>query len=333
MEGCVVMTVRGYTVDGGGLRLLTRPVQALAPGQVLVEITAAGVCGTDLKALAPGSSLLHRTSGFFAGHEGVGTVVAVGDEVSWLVAGDEVLLYSYEGCLACFDCLRGEPKFCPETRATSVGRDGTWATHMVTAAESCRRLPDGFDAIDGAVLACTGGAAAAAVGKTGAIPGDRALVVGLGPLGSAVAQLLTGIGMIVHAAEPNKARLAHAREQGWIVGPAVGTDFPVVVETSGSQAGRSAAVGSAGADATVVFVGLGAAAVDLAIDATIRRQLTLRGSHFWTLGAFDDIVALYRRAGVRPRSLVTRTYPFDEAANACRDALTAPGKFVLTFGR
>jgi L-iditol 2-dehydrogenase len=330
------MTVRGYTIDGGGLRLLTRPVRPPAPGQVLVEITAAGVCGSDLKAFAPGSSLLHQANGFFAGHEGVGTVVAVGDEVSWLVAGDEVLLYSYEGCLACADCQRGEPKYCTATRATSVGRDGTWATHMLTAAESCRRLPPGFDAVDGAVLACTGGTAAAAVAKTGAIPGDRALVVGLGPLGSAVAQLLTGIGMIVHAAEPNKARLAHAREQGWIAGPAVGVaadDFPVVVETSGSQAGRSAAVGSAGADATVVFVGLGAAAVDLAIDATIRRQLTLRGSHFWPLGAFDEIVALYRRAGVRPGSLVTRTYPLDDAATACRDAVTAVGKIVLTYGR
>jgi L-iditol 2-dehydrogenase len=326
------MTVRGYTVDGGGLRLLTRSMPAPASGQVLVEITTAGVCGSDLKAFAPDSSLLHRASGFFAGHEGVGTVVAVGDEVSWLVAGDEVLLYSYEGCGSCFDCQRGEPKYCPETKATSVGRDGTWATHMLTAAASCRRIPPGFDAIDGAVLACTGGTAAAAVAKTGAIPGDRALVVGLGPLGSAVAQLLTGIGMVVHAAEPNKARLTHAREQGWIAGPGAGADFPVVVETSGSQAGRSAAVGCAGTDATVVFVGLGAAASDLAVDATIRRELTLRGSHFWTLGAFDDIVALYRRAGVRPGSLVTRTYPLDEAATACRDAVAAVGKLVLRPG-
>jgi alcohol dehydrogenase, propanol-preferring len=326
------MTVRGYTVDGGGLRQLTRPMPTPAPGQVLVEITAAGVCGSDLKAFAPGSSLLHRTSGFFAGHEGVGTVLEVGDEVSWLVAGDEVLLYSYEGCLVCFECQRGEPKYCSETRATSVGRDGTWATHMLTVAESCRRLPQGFDAIDGAVLACTGGTAASAVAKAEAIPGDRALVVGLGPLGSAVAQLLTGIGMVVHAAEPNKARMTHAREQGWVAGPSVNVDFPVVVETSGSQAGRSAAVGSAGIDATVVFVGLGAPATEIAIDATIRRELTLRGSHFWTLGAFDDIVALYRRAGVRPGSLVTRTYPLDEAATACRDAVTAVGKLVLRPG-
>ena len=84
--------------------------------------------------------------------------------------------------------------------------------------------------------------------------------------------------------------------------------------------------------ATVVFVGLGAAASDLAIDATIRRELTLRGSHFWTLGAFDDIVALYRRAGVRPGSLVTRMYPLDEAATACRDAVAAVGKLVLRPG-
>ena len=207
------MTVRGYAVDGDGLRQLTRPMPAPAPGQVLVEITAAGVCGSDLKAFSPGSSLLHRTSGLFAGHEGVGAVLEVGDEVSWLVAGDEVLLYSYEGCQTCSECQRGEPKFCTETRATSVGRDGTWATHMLTAAASCRRLPHGFNAVDGAVLACTGGTAAAAVAKTGATPGDRALVVGLGPLGSAVAQLLTGIGMVVHAAEPNKARMTHARDQ------------------------------------------------------------------------------------------------------------------------
>jgi threonine dehydrogenase-like Zn-dependent dehydrogenase len=155
------------------------------------------------------------------------------------------------------------------------------------------------------------------------------LLLGAGPLGCAVAQLLAGLGATVHAVDPNPARLDFAIEQGWVAAAAGDGGFPVVIETSGSEAGRAHAVRAAASGATVVFVGLGAAETGLNIDTVIRRELKLTGSHFWTLGAFASITELYRQAGARPRDLVTGRYSLGDIELACHDAVTATGKLVL----
>jgi threonine dehydrogenase-like Zn-dependent dehydrogenase len=158
------------------------------------------------------------------------------------------------------------------------------------------------------------------------------LVVGLGPLGGAVAQLLTGLGSTVSGAEPNPARLAHALGRGWVASaaePALDGGYPVVVETTGSAAGRDRAVRAAATGGTVVLVGLGAATAELPVDVTNRRELTQRGSHFWGLSTLDDIVGLYARAGARPADLVTTEYSLTDLAVACGDAATVAGKVVV----
>jgi propanol-preferring alcohol dehydrogenase len=327
------LNITGMVIEGGTLRAVQRPLPEPTGTQVLVRVTVAGICGSDLKALHAAPSTLRRQPGLFGGHEGAGVIIATGPAAA-LAVGDEVLVYSYEGCQECAQCRAGEPKFCAAVKATSVGRDGTWATHMLVEAASCVRLPAGFDLPDAAVLACTGGTAAAAVLKAGEItPGAEALLIGAGPLGAAVAQLLTGLGARVHALDPNAGRIAFAQEKGWLAGPpGQRGGFPLVIETSGSEAGRAKAVESAASGAKVVFVGLGTAHTTLDIDATIRRELVLTGSHFWTLGAFPDITGLYQRAGAKPSDLVTGHYDLADVGAACEAAVTATGKLVLRTG-
>lgn len=325
----------GYAPTSGGLRSVTRSLARPAPHEVLVELRAAGICGSDLKALAAGA-----TRDVVAGHEGAGVVVAVGERVDTLAPGAEVMVYSYEGCQECPACQNREPKFCPTARATSVGRDGTWASHILIGAASCLPLPAGMDSTDAAVLACTGGTAAAAVLKAADVvarasaAGSRALVIGAGPLGCAVAQLLHGSGVAVDATDLNAARLAFGASQNWFTAIDTMTDgaYPLVVETSGSGGGRDAAVRAAAFGATVVFVGLGAGEQALPVELVIRRELRLVGTHFWTRGALADIVELYRRSGSRPGAVVTGEYPLAELPAACAAAPHAPGKLIVRVG-
>ncbi len=326
------MKVTGLVADGARLREERRDLPAPQGTQVLVGLEVAGICGSDLKMLHAAATTLRREAGLFAGHEGAGIVLAAGPQAR-LAAGDRVLVYSYEGCQTCAQCLGGEPKFCPQARATTVGRDGTWATHFLVEQASCVPLPGDLDLFDAAVLACTGGTAAAAVLKAGPIAhGMPALVFGAGPLGCAVAQLLTGLGATVHAADPNAGRVAFARERGWVAGVAGQDTYPLVVETSGSQPGRAAAVTRAASGGRVVFAGLGATESTVDIDATIRRELTLTGSHFWRLNDFGRITELYRAANAKPADLVTGRYSLANAQQACHDAATATGKLVLLTG-
>jgi D-arabinose 1-dehydrogenase-like Zn-dependent alcohol dehydrogenase len=325
------MTVlTGYAPASGTVRPVSRSLPSPAPHEVLVRVSVAGICGSDLKALAAGA-----TGDVVAGHEGAGVVVAVGERVTTVAPGTEVLIYSYEGCRECASCAGGEPKFCRDARATSVGRDGTWASHVLIAATSCLPIPSGMDSADGAVLACTGGTAGAAVLKAGdaivRAQGARALVVGAGPLGCAVAQLLHGCGVAVDAMDLNARRLAFGADRGWLTAIEAADDgaYPLVVETSGSGGGRQSAVLAAAHAATVVLVGLGASDQALPVEAVIRRELRLVGAHFWTLGALPEIVELYRRGGSRPAAVVGGEYSLAELPEACAAAPQAPGKLIV----
>ena len=325
--------VTGYAPTSGTLRPVSRSLPDPAPHEVLVEVRVAGICGSDLKALAAGT-----TGDMVAGHEGAGVVLAVGEQVTTVAPGTEVLIYSYEGCRDCPSCARGEPKFCRSARATSVGRDGTWASHVLIAASSCLPIPSGMDSADAAVLACTGGTAAAAVLKAGdAIAlarGARALVVGAGPLGCAVAQLLHGCGVGVDATDLNAWRLAFGADRGWFNAIEAADDgaYSLVVETSGSGGGRQGAVRAGAHGATVVFVGLGASEQSLPVEAVIRRELRLIGTHFWTMGALPEIVELYRRGGSRPSAVVSGEYSLAELPEACAAAPHVPGKLIVRLG-
>jgi alcohol dehydrogenase len=195
-----------------------------------------------------------------------------------------------------------------------------------------------MDIADAAVLACTGGTAGAAVLKARDVVGSaaqaRAMVVGAGPLGCAVAQLLHGCGVAVHAVDLNKQRLAFGAERGWFTAVDVvdAAAYPLVVETSGSDAGRRDAMRAAAYGATVVLVGLGASEQALPVESLIRRELRLVGTHFWTVGELPEIVELYRRGGSRPAAVVSEQYSLAQLPQACAAATHAPGKLIVRTG-
>ena len=327
----------GLTLSGDWqFALERRELAEPGPGDVLVEIDVAGICGSDvhMAAYTADEDRQWRVPGVFGGHEGAGRVV-LAPASSTLRPGDAVLIYHYEACWECEACLAGYLQWCPRRRALSMDRDGAIARYVTVDARNCLPIPDGFTLDDGACLACTAGTAASAVMKVIDPLPARALVVGLGPLGLASAQILSGLGVEVSAIEPLAARREFALARGIVDTVERGEDgpfrgsWPVVVETSGSDGGRRAAIEAAGRGGRVALVGMGSADVELSAQRVIFSELLVSGSNIWPISAFPELIELYRRAQVRPGELVSRAYSLADAAEAMRAARAAPGKLVV----
>lgn len=164
-----------------GLELIERPVPEPGPGDVLLRVEAASICGTDLH--------LYRWDEWAAenlvpprilGHEVAGTVVGIGQGVTRVREGDLVGVESHLFCWACAQCRRGEMHLCRDLRVIGVHADGGFAEHMVIP-EANAVESNGLDPAIVALQEPMGNAVHAAFVEP--IEGRSVLVTGCGPIG------------------------------------------------------------------------------------------------------------------------------------------------------
>ncbi|WNI14881.1 zinc-binding dehydrogenase [Actinacidiphila sp. ITFR-21] len=231
------------------------------PGRVRVRLAAAGVCHSDLS-LSNGT--LRQPVPAVLGHEGAGTVVAVGEGVSRVAPGDRVVLNWAPACGSCHFCGLGEPWLCansgaaaavPYARLAADGSDlypglGTavFAEETVVAAEAVLPLPAGVPLADAALLGCAVLTGYGAVHHAAAVRGGETVAVfGVGGVGLAVLQSarIAGAGQIVAVdVSPAKEELARA---------AGATDFVVAGEDTARRIRKL--TGGYGVDAAIECVG------------------------------------------------------------------------------
>jgi S-(hydroxymethyl)glutathione dehydrogenase/alcohol dehydrogenase len=209
---------------GGQLELTQITLPDPGPGQVRVKLVAAGVCHSDLS-LATG--VLRAATPVVLGHEGAGTVVAVGEGVSKVAPGDPVVLNWAPACGHCHLCELGEPWLCENSYAASVEtyaalRDGTgvhpglgvaaFAEETVVSENAVIPVPQGVPLDAAALLGCAVLTGYGAVHNAARVrEGESAVVFGLGGVGLAVLQGLriAGAGPIVAVdVTPEKEELA-----------------------------------------------------------------------------------------------------------------------------
>lgn len=181
---------------GRPLALRERPVPRPAAGEVLVRVSACGVCRTDLH-LCDGELPDPRLP-VVPGHEVVGRVLATGAGVAGLVAGQRVgIPWLASACGRCRYCREGRENLCESARYTGYTEDGGFATHAIADARYVLALPDRYDDVHAAPLLCAG-----LIGhRAWTMTGD-ARVVGLYGFGAAahlIAQIAIAEGREVHA--------------------------------------------------------------------------------------------------------------------------------------
>ena len=196
--------------DDLSLRLDEVAVPVPGPGQVLVRIRAAGVCGTDLHILD--GMIKPDPYPMTLGHEAAGVVEMAGDGSS-MSSGDRVAVYNKLFCGWCKQCLAGRPNVC-DTLPGQLGfnMDGGDAEYVVVPERNLVPLPDAVDFATAAVLACAGMTAVHAAKLSGLRLGQTAIVDGIGGVGILVVQAArrTGGRVIAVADGPDKIQLAFA---------------------------------------------------------------------------------------------------------------------------
>ena len=208
--------MRGVVPLGGGrVEVREVPDPRPGPGEAVVALRNAGICGSDLHTAHRSWEEIGERQNLVIGHEASGVVAEVGAGVSPALVGTRVSVYHYRGCGLCRHCLAGEIVFCAGKRGYGWHEHGADADYLFTDARNCCPLPDELTHLDGSFLACAAGTAYAALRKLEAVPGaPTCAVVGLGPVGLAAAILARAMGWQVIGLDRVAKRRAYAEAQG-----------------------------------------------------------------------------------------------------------------------
>ena len=314
------------------------------PGEVLVQMTAAAVCGSDLHRYrhAPADP----PNEFTPGHEPVGVVKAVGPGVTGIDTGTRVVVYHRRGCGRCRYCLDGDIMLCPHgQRAHGFACDGADADAMVTDARCLLPLPDRFSDAEAAVLACNAGTAYAPLRRLGVSGRDVLAVSGLGPVGLCAVMMGRAMGARVVGIDPSAGRRALAAQLGasTTLDPTEGQlgrqvrevaprGADALVETSGNPAGHAAIVEVLGIGGRAAIVGMGADRPAVNACDLIWKQITLTGSNLYPYAQWDELLTFVAEHAVPIGAVISETMSIDDAPRAFQlaDGATT-GKIVFRW--
>ena len=216
--------------EADDMRVEKRPVPELGPGEVLLKVNVASICGTDLK-------VLHRTlqgqpaDEFIMGHEYAGTVAALGPGVNEFQIGDRVAVEVHKGCDRCENCIKGWYTSCLNYgdlakghRAKGLTCDGGFAEYAVNHINTLYRLPDNLT-FEQACMVTTAASPLWAIDLMGGyVAGETVLVLGPGPIGLIAVQLCKALGA-------ERVILSGTRDSRLEIGKQHGADFVINVRT------------------------------------------------------------------------------------------------------
>ena len=306
-----------------------------APGQAVIGVQRAGVCGTDVELFTGEMAYFrqgHTQYPVRPGHEWCGTVSAVGDGVdpAWLgvpVTGDTML-----GCGQCRRCLGGLHQVCEQRREVGIrgGWPGALAEQIAMPVSALRVLPPGMDATTGAMVEPAGGALRA-VRAAGLAPGDRLLVLGPGTMGLLAVMLALAQGAEVHVLGETPESLRLATELGasgaWRAGELPPLPLDAVIDCSTSAELPAQALDLVEPGKRVVYIGLAGRPSLADTRVMVLKDLTVTG----ILGASAGLagaIEMFSSGSVDPRPLVAATVGLAEVGAVLagsRPASAGPG--------
>jgi len=304
---------------------------------VVIKVTAAGICGTDKH------PLLEKGQATIPGHEIAGIVVEV-DKPSWLRVGDRVAINCHITCRACEHCLRGDLYFCDQLEVPGYEWDGGFAEYLLIPEDNCHPLPEDISDETGALIVDVLGTAFRGVKRAGLNPGDQVAVWGAGPIGFEAAAVATYLGARVTVFDMNPYRQdmaakynhpelildptdkdADAKILEWTKGKGIDVGFECV----GNEKAAHQALKMIKKRGTLAIIGV---SHSLTIDPweMIQRELTIYASRNFNTHEFNEMVVMIRK-GLWADKVVTHRYPLKDAEKAFQIFLSENcGKIILS---
>jgi propanol-preferring alcohol dehydrogenase len=339
-------TMKAAVLHGYGqpLQIEQVPVPTVGPGQILVKVAACGVCHTDLHAI-DGDWPVKATLPLIPGHEGVGTIVAVGAGVTHVHEGDRVgVPWLYTACGHCEYCYSGWETLCHAQQNTGYSVQGSFADYVLADPEYVGLIPDALSFVEAAPILCAGVTVYKGLKETEVKPGEWVVISGIGGLGHLAVQYAKAMGMYVVAVDISPEKLRLAKEVGAdVVIDATKEDPAAVVQsklggaqgvlvTAVSRTAFAQGVGMLRRRGTLALVGLPPGDFDLNIfDVTLNRK-TIRGSIVGTRQDLTESLAFAAAGKVKVHCHTERLENINQVF-ADLKAGQVEGRVVLDFDR
>ena len=282
------------------------PVPEPGHGDLLIKVTACGVCHSDLHAV-DGDWTPPPVIPLIPGHEVAGRIARIGEGVTGFKVGDHVgVPWMYSSCGTCEFCLGGMETICKQAEATGYTKPGGYAEYLVAPAAYVGRLPDDADPYALAPILCAGVTTYRGLKRTGARPGQWVTILGIGGLGHIAVQYAKAMGLRVAAVDVATEKLALAKALGADVlvnGAAVDAVAAIQDQIGGSHAAVVTAVASKAFEqailmlrpgGTVAYIGLPGGKNDeirTSISAITNWELSVRGSNVGTRQDLNEAIA------------------------------------------
>ena len=335
-----------YVKEPGSLEVVeVEKPQIKKDTQVLVKITAAGICGSDIH-------ILHGTHAYatyprIIGHEGCGVVAEVGRAVKNVAVGNSVIIEPIHGCGTCYACRNGRYNCCPDIVVAGVHADGVMEEYLVVESDKLYKYdPEELTPVEAATAEpYTVGAQANAQADTQ--PGDLVLVHGAGPIGMIICDIAASKGATVIVSEVNEERLKIAKDFGasYTINPRTadlreevmriseGKGVNVVFETSGVPALTSLSVELLSPHGRLVPLTFAPEPVPINFRLVNKNELVIAGTRNQN-SKFKEVVESLPGRRERVDKLVTHVFPVEEAKKAFETAMdknSGACKVVITF--
>jgi L-iditol 2-dehydrogenase len=311
--------LRKLAAEDEHLELVEVPEPKPEPGRVVLEVTYAGICGTDLH-------IAHNSFPSWPpvtlGHEFTGRVADVGAEVEGWSAGDRVVCEPHSmACGRCHLCRRGHAELCAAKRSPGWGIDGGMASRVAVPAHLLHRVPDQVSDLAAALCEPTAIAITAAE-RMPVEPGSTVAVFGPGAVGLLAAMVTRACGAgrtVVVGRATSQARMELAGRLGFDAWNASRTDVAerardvtagrgvdLVLECSGSAAAVAAGIAALRRRGRLCVLGMsGRPALEVPWDLAMQRALDVSFSLSSSWSSWDGALALLARGAVDPTPLAT----------------------------
>ncbi|RSL17608.1 L-iditol 2-dehydrogenase [Edaphobacter aggregans] len=310
------------------LKVTDLPMPSVEPDEVLVQVAACGICGSDVHGYDGSSG--RRIPPVVMGHEAAGVVAAVGAAVPGFAVGDRVTFDSTVYCGVCEFCLRGEVNLCNNRQVLGVScgeyrRAGAFAEFVAVPGRILYKLPDALSFAEAAMLEAVS-VALHGVRVAELKGGESALVIGAGMIGLLLLQAAKVAGCSrVLVADIDETRLARARELGadeilhasgdalvreinWLTD---GRGMDVVFEAVGRNETVTGAIDCVRKGGTVTLVGNISPEVTLPLQKVVSRQIRLQGSCA-SAGEYPQAMELMSQGKIRVGPLITAVAPISD---------------------
>lgn len=309
--------------EPGRIELEERPVPAPASGDVLVRVSAVGVCGSDTHYYRNGRIGDYVVdSPLILGHEAAGRIVAVGTGVSKALIGQRVSIEPQRPDPDSDETRRGLYNLCPHMRFYATPPvDGALCEYVTIGAAFAHSVPDAMT--DAAAALCEPlSVGIAAVEKAAVTGGSRVLIAGAGPIGIMVVQVARAFGatdLVVTDLDELRRKIATEFGATAVLDPHVddvsklGVD--AFIDASGAAAAVTAGISAVRPAGRVVLVGMGTPTMELPVQLIQDRELVLTGV-FRYANTWPTAIELVRSGRVNLDAMVTARYALEETAEA-----------------